>query len=81
MTTSLYGIEITTSPFVPEKSEYAVDDWQERLEAMTSHHIALDLLPLTELQPSAWRMTDPRTGRERIVCHPNVLEAFKALMT
>jgi hypothetical protein len=66
----LGGMEIKTSDAMPEFAPYALDDYEDRLAAMTLHHIDLSLLDLVTHERVVFGV-----GGRYLVCHPNNLAA------
>lgn len=65
------GLRLVSSPAIQPWEQVAMDDWEERLHAMTAHHVVLDLLPLTFKEPVIYETPGA------LVCHPDVLELVR----
>jgi hypothetical protein len=66
------GYELFVSEFVPEFGEAtAVDGWEDRLAAMTLHHLDLSLLDLTAPERVMFFVD------QKIVCHPRNADAMR----
>ena len=69
----ILGMEVVVRKELPEfGSPEAVPDYEDRLAAMTAHHIDLSLLPLVTQQ----RIVLEADGK--IFMHPNTLAEIKA---
>lgn len=69
----LGGMELKTSDAMPEFGErVALDDFEDRLAAMTLHHIDLSLLDLSQRERVVFGV-----GGRYLVCHPNNLDAIR----
>lgn len=66
------NLVIMVSAWVPEFTPVAVEDYEDRLAAMTVHHLDLSLLPLTE--PS--RVVFEIDGK--LVAHPTTIKCLKS---
>ena len=69
---SLFGMPVIVSAMVSEMVEGDLaPDFQDRLDAMCAHHVALDLIPLHDDEPGAFMVEG------RLVVHPASFERLR----
>jgi hypothetical protein len=73
MTHTLAGLPIHVSSLLSPPEHCALDDFEERLAAMTAHHLDLSLVSLTEIVDGTIYFIEHGVGGPFISCHPDTL--------